>query len=344
MPAATFRERSRTSMEHARQTVGTVGTAFRHRASSLTSRSFPCWVFRDEEPAGLSRSFTASAQPLSARRGDITESASSSPRSMQQVRYSTDGDNGPAAVHEQFVVQNRDPLRDEEYPSLSSRPTSEADRSLSTDSDPLYLSLKEIWAINHERDAIETSVCGKEDDEEEEEEFPMNRANKAQHSSNYYLSNKSPSSTTSTNNNHHPRDRHTNPPFRRRVTPWLVTQPKHPPSKLRSSQSPTKHTRGDTTRLNSQTTQATISTDYLSPQRHIPDLAERRKGRVFDSSIDYTQPPSLPHTNNIPEDTTPHPPNPPHEQQAGTPKPRPRKKSSPPRTTGRTSPSASPYE
>ena len=353
MPAATFRERSRTSMEHARQTVGTVGKAFRHRASSLTSRSFPCWVFRDEEPAGLSRSFTASAQPLSARRGDITESASSSPRSMQQVRYSTDGDNGPAAVHEQFVVQNRDPLRDEEYPSLSSRPTSEADRSLSTDSDPLYLSLKEIWAMNHERDAIETSVCGKEDDEEEEEEFPMNRANKAQHST-----------TTTCRTSPHPQPppqtiitipetaipihhfdaelhlgwslNQSIPPRNfalanllpntREETPPVSTPRRRKRRSRRIISGEAERRKGrvfdsrtDYTQPPSSSPSPSPTNEDLSPKRHIPDLAERRKGRVFDSSIDYTQPPSLPHTNNIPEDTTPHPPNPPHEQQQAPP-------------------------
>ncbi|KAI4228810.1 MAG: hypothetical protein LQ349_006495, partial [Xanthoria aureola] len=275
---------------------------------------------------------------------------------MQQVRFSADGKNGTAAVHEQFVVQNRDPLRDEEYPSLSSRPASEADRSLSSDSDPLYLSLMEIWAMNHETDAIKTSVCGKED--EEEEEFPMNRANKAQHTA--------AGNTTS----HHPQ-----PPPQTIITipetaipihhfdaelhlAWSLNQSipprkfalanllpntleKTPPistpqrckrrsrrivsgeaerRKGRVFDSSTDYTQPPSPSPSASPTNEVPSPQRHGPKRHIPDLAERRKGCVFDSSIDYTQPPPFPpHTNNIPEDTTPNPPNPPPEQQQALP-------------------------
>ncbi|KAL8770454.1 MAG: hypothetical protein Q9209_003880 [Squamulea sp. 1 TL-2023] len=120
MYAATFIERSRASLEYARQTVGTVRTAVRNRAGSLNIRSFHCGGHEDSR--GLSRSFTASAQSLSARRVDIDRSPPS-PTDVQQSRYSAFG-QGWAAVQERFVVENTDPSRDDEYPSISSKSTS----------------------------------------------------------------------------------------------------------------------------------------------------------------------------------------------------------------------------
>ncbi|KAI4224051.1 MAG: hypothetical protein L6R36_004958 [Xanthoria steineri] len=230
---------------------------------------------------------------------------------MQQVRFSTDGENGTAAVHEQFVVQNRDPLRDDEYPSLSSPPASEADRSLSSDSDPLYLSLKEIWAMNHEKDAIKTSVCGKEDNDVEEE-FPMNRANKAQH--------------TAAANTISP---HPQPPPQTIITIPETAIPihhfdaeSHLAWSLNQSIPPRNFALANVLPSTLEETPP-ISTPRRRKRRSrriISGEAERRKGRVFNSSTDYTQPPpSPPHPNNIPEATTPNPPNPPHEQQQALP-------------------------
>ncbi|KAI4268414.1 MAG: hypothetical protein L6R38_007852, partial [Xanthoria sp. 2 TBL-2021] len=285
MPAATLMEKSRASMEYARQTVGTVGTAFRHRASSLTIRSFHCWVVRGEEPTGLSRSFTTSAQSLSARRIDIAGSASPSPRSMQQVRFSANGENRAAAVHERFVVQNRDPLRDEEYPSLSSRRSSPAAKSLSTDSGPLYFGSNEIWAMNNERAVIMKFVCAREDDEEEE--FPF-RDNKAQHAE--------AANTTSSPHSRPPPQ--TIAPIPETTIPthrfdaelhlaWILNQ-STPPRDFALTDLPP-----------SIQEEISLASTPKRRRRHIPAEAERRRGRVFDTSTDYTRPPSpLPsHTN-----------------------------------------------
>lgn len=267
-------------MEYARQTVGTVGTAVRHRASSLTIPSFHCWVVRGEEPTGLSRSFTASAQSLSARTIDIAGSASSSPRGMQQVRFSANGENRAAAVHERFVVQNRDPLRDEEYPSLSSRQSSPAAKSLSTDSGLLYFSSNEIWAMNNERDATMKLVCAKEDDEEEE--FPF-RDNKAQHTE--------AANTTSSPHSIAPIPETTIPTHQFDAElhlAWLLNQSTPPRDFALTDLQPGIQEETAPTSPPQQ--------QRRRPRRHIPGEAERRKGRVFDSSTDYTQLPSPSHT------------------------------------------------
>ncbi|KAL8790896.1 MAG: hypothetical protein Q9213_000321 [Squamulea squamosa] len=120
MNAATLIERSRASLEYARQTVGTVRTAVRNRAGSLNIRSFHCGGHEDS--IELSRSLTASAQTLSARRIDINGSPPS-PTDVQQLRFSAIG-QGWTPVQERFVVENRYPSHKDQYPSVSSKSTS----------------------------------------------------------------------------------------------------------------------------------------------------------------------------------------------------------------------------
>ncbi|KAL8883336.1 MAG: hypothetical protein Q9192_007241, partial [Flavoplaca navasiana] len=295
MPATTFMERSRASLEYARQTVGTVSTAFRHRAASLNVCSFNCWVVHGEEPTRLSRSFTASAQSLSARR-IVDGSGPSSPENTQQVRFSADGEDRIATpALKGLVVRNRDPLRDEEFHSLSSGGSSPDGKSLKRDSDPLYLSSNEVWARNNggsTRDA--NALRARERSEEmEEEEFPVRRNRKARHAktdtrSRPQIQSRAPEEPTST----HKFDAALH-------LAWLLT---------RSSKANTP----PDTQENASSTPPPQQRSRR--RRRIPSEAERRKGRVFDEGTDYTQPPSS-HHNITNESIKPHPTGPQLEQQ-----------------------------
>ncbi|KAL8818876.1 MAG: hypothetical protein Q9223_002575, partial [Gallowayella weberi] len=107
MPASTLRvKNSRTPMNYARQTAATVvGAVVRARASSLTICPCVCWATgASSDSIGLSRSLTASAQPLSARRADMNGTPPS-PYELQQFRYSHFfGEDRVAAEQETFVT------------------------------------------------------------------------------------------------------------------------------------------------------------------------------------------------------------------------------------------------
>ncbi|KAL8904092.1 MAG: hypothetical protein Q9171_007172 [Xanthocarpia ochracea] len=267
MHAATLIDRSRASLDLARQTLETVGTAVRDRASSLNVRSFYCWS--RGEGIGLSRSFTASVQPLSARRIDIDGSASS-PTEMQQFRYPAFG-GGSAAMQERFVVGNGDPSRDDEYLSISSRQPSPENQAVS--SNPPYVSVSKMWAGNNGRNATLGSVFG---EEEEEEEFPTR--NKAQHA----IANTTSSSQEQPQRTTAAKPETSIPLYqfdaelhlayliqkgieaRNFAITDLLASPQQPPANF---------------------------TPQRRQPRNIPGEAGRRKGRVFDPVTDYTQPP-----------------------------------------------------
>ena len=288
MPATTFMERSRASLEYARQTVGTVSTAFRHRAASLNVCSFNCWVVHGEEPTRFSRSFTASAQSLSARRIEINGSGSSSPENTQQVQFSADGEDRIATpALKRLFVKNRDPLRDEEFHSLSSGGSSPDGKSLKRDSNLLYLSSNELWARNNGGSTSDVNAlrAREEKEEMEEEEFPVRRNKKAKYAATDtrnrpQIKNRAPDEPTST----HKFDAASH-------LAWLLT-------------------RGSQANIPPDTQEKTSS--FPPPQqrsrrrRRIPGEAERRKGRVFDEGIDYTQPPPS-HHNTTNQRIKPHP-------------------------------------
>ncbi|KAI4269453.1 MAG: hypothetical protein LQ337_007266, partial [Flavoplaca oasis] len=273
MPATTFMERSRASLEYARQTVGTVRKAVRHRAASLNVCSFHCWVVHGEEPTRFSRSFTASAQSLSARR-IIDGSGSSSPENTQQVRFSADGQDRIATpTSKGLVVRNRDPLRDEEFHSLSSGGSGQDGKSLKRDSDPFYLSSNELWARNNSGSARDASdLRARERSEEmEEEEFPVRRNKKAKYAAT---------------------DTRTRP----QINSWA---PEVSPSTHKfdaASHLAWLLTRGSRADISLDTQENTSFTPPPQQQprrrRRVPGEAERRQGRVFDDGRDYTQPPS----------------------------------------------------
>ena len=276
MPATTFMERSRASLGYARQTVGTASTAFRHRAASLNVCSFNCWVVHGEEPTRLSRSFTASAQSLSARRIDANGSGPSSPENTQQVQFSADGEDRIATpALKGLFVKNRDPLRDEEFHSLSSGGSSPDGKSLKRDSNPLYLSSNELWARNNGGSTSDVNAlrAREEKEEMEEEEFPVRRNKKAKYAatdtrSRPQIKNGAPDEPTST----HKFDAASH-------LAWLLT-------------------RGSQANILTDThekTSSTSSQQRYRRRRRIPGEAERRKGRVFDEGTDYTQPPPSHH-------------------------------------------------
>ncbi|KAI4139603.1 MAG: hypothetical protein L6R39_006204 [Caloplaca ligustica] len=84
---------------------------------------------------GLSLSFTAAAQPFSARRTSISSTsvqapAPGSPTEIQQFRYPPPTGYREVMDAERFVAQNRDPNRDDEYFSYSSSSGYSADASI----------------------------------------------------------------------------------------------------------------------------------------------------------------------------------------------------------------------
>ncbi|KAL8675621.1 MAG: hypothetical protein Q9224_007465, partial [Gallowayella concinna] len=98
-----------TPMDYARQTAATVVRAVvRARASSLSIRPFVCWADEGStDSIGLSRPLTASAQPPSARRADI-HGTPPSPSEIQQFRYSPYyGEDRVVAVNETFVTSRQ---------------------------------------------------------------------------------------------------------------------------------------------------------------------------------------------------------------------------------------------
>ncbi|KAL9630536.1 MAG: hypothetical protein Q9204_004669, partial [Flavoplaca sp. TL-2023a] len=287
MPATTFMERSRASLEYARQTVGTVSTAFRHRAASLNVCSFNCWVVHGEEPTRLSRSFTASAQSLSARRIDANGSGPSSPENTQQVRFSADGEDRIATpASKGLVVRNRDPLRDEEFHSLSSGGLSPDVEGQKRDSHPLYLSSNELWARNNGGSTSDVNdLRAREKKEEmEEEEFPVRRNKKAKYATTDarnrpQIKSRAPEEPTST----HKSDAASH-------LAWLLT----------------RGSRADIPPDTQENTSSTPPPQQRSRRRRrIPGEAERRKGRISDEGTDYIQPP-LSHHNNRNESSNPH--------------------------------------
>ncbi|KAL8838473.1 MAG: hypothetical protein Q9176_005025 [Flavoplaca citrina] len=297
MPATTFMERSRASLEYARQTVGTVSTAFRHRAASFDVCSFNCWVVYGEEPTRFSRSFTASAQSLSARRIDINGSGPSSPENTQQVRYSADGEDRIAtpALNGLFV-KNRDPLRDEEFHSLSSGGSSLDGKRLKRDSDPLYLSSHQLWARNNGGSTSDVNAlrAREEKEEMEEEEFPVRRNKKAKYA------------TT---------DTRTRPQIKSRA-PEEPTSTHKFDAALHLAWLLTRGSRADIPPDAQEKTSSTSSQQQSRRRRRIPGEAERRKGRVFDEGTDYTQPPPS-HHNTTNQRIVPHPTCPLPEQRPG---------------------------
>ncbi|KAI4239731.1 MAG: hypothetical protein L6R40_005476 [Gallowayella cf. fulva] len=151
MPALNVDQRPRDSLNYVRRTVATVGAALRDRASSLNIRPFNCWA--GEEHRRLSRSLTASAQSLSARRLDINGTPPS-PFELQQFRYTPFGEDR-AAAYESWVTE-----------TYSSSTKSSTATIQTVSSEPMYRNASKTWARSHGINALYAVGA-------EPEEFPM---------------------------------------------------------------------------------------------------------------------------------------------------------------------------